>query len=253
MSTMATVNARRPPVRSARRALPGPPEKATNTAARPRSTHGTRKINTHTLMAERHGSQPWRRATGTGARRRSGASLSREALRAGVHVERLATHETAQEEPALAGELDGERRRRPHCHEPEEPGHARLLHELERRSARKACVQAVGSRGIATREQERAERLVHRVVATYILAHHDRARVGSEERGRVESACALEGMLGAARGDRSGEHRLGRERRRTGRRSAFGCDAAHELESPLPAHSARGGEVEAPLAGGIAA
>jgi hypothetical protein len=90
-------------------------------------------------------------------------------------------------------------------------------------------------------------------MAPNVLAQDEQRPVRGEERGGVEPAGVAEGGLLAAGAIGRGEHDLGLDRYAQRARGLGRRLAADELERALPAHPAGRGEVEAPLARGVAA
>ena len=113
----------------------------------------------------------------------------------------------------------------------------RLLHELEAQPARDA--QHVVVQRHEPVAQRAADHLVHRVVATDVLAHEQQLPVRGEQPGGVQPARALEGRLAQAVGQRG-------EQRAVDRRPVGQARRVHRdlLERALSADPAGGGRVE---------
>src|SRR5205814_9165594 len=114
--------------------------------------------------------------------------------RFGVNVESPATGEAAEGEAAVGPELEREARRGAHGNHDRAAGDRRLLDELEGETAAHA-ENRVAERQ-ATVEECSADHLVHRVVATDVLAQAEELARCVEKPGRVESARPGGGRLG---------------------------------------------------------
>ena len=109
---------------------------------------------------------------------------------------------------------------------------------------------------VAPAEQHRADRLVHRVVAADVLAQHEQLAAGVEQRGGVQAAGAVEGVLARrAPGRDALSTSCGLDSRpgAPGGCRAAGRVQAHVLQRRLAAHAAGRGQVEAPFGGRVAA
>ena len=116
-------------------------------------------------------------------------------LGSGVDVEAFGPDEAEQGHAVLAGQLDGQARRRADGRQHRDAGDRRLLHQLE---ARPAADQQDGVvEGRAAGEERRADELVQGVVPADVLAHVEQPAVGVEQRRGVQAAGAVEGALRA--------------------------------------------------------
>jgi hypothetical protein len=101
--------------------------------------------------------------------------------------------EPGQRHTAVRRQLHGEGARRPDGHEDRRAGDRRLLHELEGQPP--AHAQNAVREGQEPAVQRVADHLVHRVVASDVLARHDELAGRVEETGRMQAARPLEGGL----------------------------------------------------------
>jgi hypothetical protein len=136
-------------------------------------------------------------------------------IEARVYVHMLAAGEPAQRHATVHRELDRERRRGPHSDEDRCAGDGGLLHQLERQPAADAHDPSVQREPFG--QQTPPDHLVHRVVATNVLARADQRTVGVEQAGRVQSAGSREARLhetvGQRREQAPGHARPGGQRR----------------------------------------
>ena len=112
--------------------------------------------------------------------------LVQNSLHAAVDVHRLTPQEPDEGESGLGSEVDCQRRRRRHRAQHWYPRHHRLLHQLERRAT--ADDQHCLRQRKQVLAQRPPDRLVHGVVPSDILAHHQHVPVGGEQARGVESA-----------------------------------------------------------------
>ncbi len=151
-------------------------------------------------------------------------------------------HESAERDPPVGAELDGERGGRADRDQHGAARDRRLLHQLEREPP--ADAEHRSREWQEPLAEGPAQDLVHRVVAADVLAGAEQLTAGGEEPGRVEAPGEREGRL--SRAEQARQRRDDLERHGE---VAVDPGRVHRdrLERALPADTAGGRRVERPL------